>query len=207
MSVTLGALVIAISTEFSVLLSERFRAERARRRSTSRAALAATYRSTGARGARLRRDGDRRLRACSCVSDIRMLRDFGVVTVVDLAVSLLGVLVVLPAVLVLAERGALRAGGSRRALRRRAARAGAAAPRGRARDRRASAEPPARFGSRGCRPRRARGDRRRSACSSLRHAEHAQHAGAAALERPARSATPMPPFAAPLALVAPARAT
>jgi predicted RND superfamily exporter protein len=39
------------------------------------------------------------------LSDIRMLRDFGAVTVVDLGVSLLGVLVVLPAVLVLAERG------------------------------------------------------------------------------------------------------
>jgi predicted RND superfamily exporter protein len=33
-----------------------------------------------------------------------MLRDFGFVTVVDLTVSLLGVLVVLPAVLLLAER-------------------------------------------------------------------------------------------------------
>ena len=33
-----------------------------------------------------------------------MLRDFGFVTVVDLTVSLLGVLLVLPAVLVLAER-------------------------------------------------------------------------------------------------------
>jgi predicted RND superfamily exporter protein len=32
-----------------------------------------------------------------------MLRDFGLVTVVDLAVSLLGVLAVLPAVLVAAE--------------------------------------------------------------------------------------------------------
>jgi hypothetical protein len=32
-----------------------------------------------------------------------MLRDFGLVTVVDLAVSLIGVLVVLPAVLALAE--------------------------------------------------------------------------------------------------------
>ena len=43
--------------------------------------------------------------AVLAVSDIRMLRDFGWVTVVDLTVSLLGVLVVLPAVLVLAERG------------------------------------------------------------------------------------------------------
>ena len=37
-------------------------------------------------------------------SDIAMLRDFGLVTVIDLSVSLLGVLLVLPAVLTLAER-------------------------------------------------------------------------------------------------------
>jgi uncharacterized protein len=42
------------------------------------------------------------------VSDVRMLRDFGLVTVVDLSVSLAGVLVVLPAVLLLAEDGRLR---------------------------------------------------------------------------------------------------
>ena len=42
------------------------------------------------------------------VSDIRMLRDFGFVTVVDLTVALLGVMVVLPAVLLLAEQGRLR---------------------------------------------------------------------------------------------------
>ena len=40
------------------------------------------------------------------LSDFRMLRDFGIVTVVDLTVSLLGVLLVLPSVLVLVERGA-----------------------------------------------------------------------------------------------------
>jgi hypothetical protein len=43
-------------------------------------------------------------------SDVVMLRDFGLVTVVDLTVSLLGVLAVLPAVLVLAERRAARRG-------------------------------------------------------------------------------------------------
>ena len=42
------------------------------------------------------------------VSDIRMLRDFGFVTVIDLTVALAGVLLVLPAVLVLAEQGRLR---------------------------------------------------------------------------------------------------
>ena len=43
-----------------------------------------------------------------------MLRDFGVVTVVDLTVSLLGVMAVLPAVLVLAERRAARVRGTGR---------------------------------------------------------------------------------------------
>ena len=37
-------------------------------------------------------------------SDIRMLRDFGLVTLIDLSVSLLGVLIALPAVIVIAER-------------------------------------------------------------------------------------------------------
>ena len=40
-------------------------------------------------------------------SNITMLRDFGFVTLVDLTVSLGGVLLVLPAVLALAERGDL----------------------------------------------------------------------------------------------------
>jgi hypothetical protein len=48
-----------------------------------------------------------------------MLRDFGFVTVIDLTVSLCGVLLVLPAVLALAERGEL-AGSPRRIPRPRA---------------------------------------------------------------------------------------
>ena len=106
MSVTLGALVIAISTEFSVLLSERYRAERAQGHDP-RAALQRTYRSTGAA---VFASGATAIAgfAVLVVSDIRMLRDFGFVTVVDLTVSLLGVLLVLPAVLLLAERRAAR---------------------------------------------------------------------------------------------------
>jgi len=102
MSVTLGALVIAISTEFSVLLSERYREER-RRGHGPRDALARTYRSTGAA---VLASGATAIAgfAVLVVSDIRMLRDFGFVTVIDLTVSLLGVLVVLPAVLLIAER-------------------------------------------------------------------------------------------------------
>src|SRR5205823_8215416 len=103
MSVTIGALVIAISTEFSVLLSERYRQERAAGRPQDDA-LRQTYRSTGAA---VLASGVTAIAgfAVLAVSDIRMLRDFGWVTVVDLTVSLLCVLVVLPAVLVLSERG------------------------------------------------------------------------------------------------------
>jgi predicted RND superfamily exporter protein len=43
-----------------------------------------------------------------------MLRDFGLVTVIDLSVSLLGVLAVLPAVLTLTERRAAMLRGRRR---------------------------------------------------------------------------------------------
>ena len=105
MSVTLGALVVAISTEFSVLLSQRYRQERIDGFPVAEA-LARTYRSTGVAVAA---SGATAIAgfAVLVVSDIRMLRDFGFVTVVDLAVSLLGVLLVLPAVLVLDERGEL----------------------------------------------------------------------------------------------------
>ena len=41
--------------------------------------------------------------AALAASDIRMLRDFGIVTVVDLSVSLVGVMLVLPAALLWAE--------------------------------------------------------------------------------------------------------
>ena len=104
MSATLGALVIAISTEFAVLLSERFRQERAAGHALE-SALARTYRSTGRA---VLASGVTAIAGFGvlAVSDFRMLRDFGIVTVVDLTVSLLGVLIVLPSVLVLVERGA-----------------------------------------------------------------------------------------------------
>ncbi|HEU4701449.1 MAG TPA: MMPL family transporter [Conexibacter sp.] len=119
MSATLGALVIAISTEFAVLLSERFRQERAAGHAVEQA-LARTYGSTGRA---VLASGVTAIAGFGvlAVSDFRMLRDFGIVTVVDLTVSLLGVLVVLPSVLVLSERRVLlgriaRLGGDRRAV-------------------------------------------------------------------------------------------
>ncbi|HTU30034.1 MAG TPA: MMPL family transporter [Solirubrobacteraceae bacterium] len=107
MSATLGALVIAISTEFSVLLSERVRQERVAGR-TAGEALAHAYRSTG--GAVLV-SGITAIAGFGVlvVSDIAMLRDFGLVTLVDLTVSLLGVLLVLPAALALSSSFGARA--------------------------------------------------------------------------------------------------
>ncbi|MBD0283019.1 MAG: MMPL family transporter [Thermoleophilaceae bacterium] len=101
MSVTLAALVIAISTEFSVLLSARYRSEREAGAGTARA-IERAYASTG--GAVLA-SGVTAIAgfAVLIASDIRMLRDFGIVAVVDLGVSLVGVMLVLPAALVWAE--------------------------------------------------------------------------------------------------------
>ncbi|MEA2459134.1 MAG: uncharacterized protein QOC95_2106, partial [Thermoleophilaceae bacterium] len=101
MSATLGALVIAISTEFSVLLSARYRQERdagaVRQRAIERA-----YASTGAA---VLASGATAIAGFAAVvaSDIKMLHDFGAVTVIDLTVSLLGVMLVLPAAIVWAE--------------------------------------------------------------------------------------------------------
>ena len=102
MSVTLGALVIAISTEFSVLLSSRYRQEREAGAGPARA-IELTYASTGAA---VLASGATAIAgfAALIASDIRMLRDFGIVTVVDLSVSLLGVMIVLPAALMWAEQ-------------------------------------------------------------------------------------------------------
>jgi hydrophobe/amphiphile efflux-3 (HAE3) family protein len=102
MSAALGALVIAISTEFSVLLSARYREERNSGAGPARA-LERTYASTGSA---VLASGSTAIAgfAALIASDIRMLRDFGIVTVVDLTVSLLGVMIVLPAALMWAEQ-------------------------------------------------------------------------------------------------------
>jgi hydrophobe/amphiphile efflux-3 (HAE3) family protein len=102
MTVTLGALVIAISTEFSVLLTARYREERAAGAGPVRAVELA-YASTGAA---VLASGATAIAgfAALVASDIKMLRDFGIATVVDLTVSLLGVMVLLPAALMWADQ-------------------------------------------------------------------------------------------------------
>jgi uncharacterized protein len=102
MSAALGALTIAIATEFGVILSGRFEQERSVGLDVT-AALRRAYERTGAA---VLASGLTAIAgfAVLIASDIRMLRDFGAVTVIDLAAALLGVIVILPATLVLLER-------------------------------------------------------------------------------------------------------
>jgi predicted RND superfamily exporter protein len=113
MSVTLGALVIAISTEFSVLLSERHRQERLAGYDTIEA-LRRSYRRTGTAVAASGATATMGF-GVLVLSEITMLRDFGLVTLIDLSVSLVGVLLALPATLVIADAAA-EGGRDRRAL-------------------------------------------------------------------------------------------
>ncbi|HET9164107.1 MAG TPA: MMPL family transporter [Solirubrobacterales bacterium] len=104
MSAALGALTIAIATEFSVILAARFRQERRAGRDIG-TALEATYARTGAA---VLASGATAIAgfAVLIASDVGMLREFGFVTVIDLSVALLGVTIALPASLVLfADRG------------------------------------------------------------------------------------------------------
>lgn len=118
MSVALEAMTVAIATEFSVLLTGRFRAERHAGASVPEA-LERTWGSTG-RAVWASATTAIAGFAVLLTSDIRMLRSFGLVAVVDLAVALAAVMIVLPAALVLVEDGvrpALGVDDFRRALR------------------------------------------------------------------------------------------
>jgi uncharacterized protein len=102
MSAALGALTIAIATEFGVLLSGRFHEEREAGTGVEEA-LERAYSRTGAA---VVASGATAIAgfAVLVASDVRMLRDFGLVTVVDLGAALVGVLLILPATLLLLER-------------------------------------------------------------------------------------------------------
>jgi predicted RND superfamily exporter protein len=115
MSATLGALVIAISTEFSVILSARYVSERRAGLSVGEA-LRRTYLRTGsavlasgvtaiAGFAVLAIAGLPLLDDIGLISVAPVLRDFGLVTVVDLLVALAGVMLLLPAAVVWSEEG------------------------------------------------------------------------------------------------------
>jgi hypothetical protein len=102
MSATLGALVVAITTEFSVILSARYRRERDSG-SDPDEALARSFERTGPA---VLASGVTAIAgfAALIASDFPMLRDFGLATVIDLIVALAGVMIVLPAALLWSEQ-------------------------------------------------------------------------------------------------------
>lgn len=102
LSTVLSVLVIAIATEFGVIISGRYFQER-----EAGAPLAQALRLTyGRTGVAVATSGLTAIAgfAALATSDVSMLRDFGLIAVVDLAVALAGVALVLPAMLVWLER-------------------------------------------------------------------------------------------------------
>lgn len=102
MSAALGALTIAVATEFAVILAGRFEEERGGP-GGAEGALRRAYARTGAAVLASALTAIAGF-AVLIASEIQMLRDFGLVTVFDLAAALLGVMLVLPAALVWLER-------------------------------------------------------------------------------------------------------
>ena len=102
LSTVTAVLVTAIATEFSVILAGRYFQER-EGGSSMADSLRFTY---GRTGMAIAASGITAIAgfAALAASDIGMLRNFGLVAVVDLTVALLGVAIVLPAVLAWLER-------------------------------------------------------------------------------------------------------
>ena len=212
MSVTLSILVVAIATEISVLLAERYRQERMAGAIRSRR-CAVTYARPGAAVAASVVTAIAGFGVLA-LSEVRMLRDFGLVTILDLGVALVGVLLALPSVvlllapthpqLVVSEPAATRLArwrGGRRSRARGKARARARAPRClRTPSGRASVARTRRSAAVSTRARRRFvGARRGAGRAGGDRASWlpARPRAACAASRPARA---MPPFAVPLAL-------
>jgi predicted RND superfamily exporter protein len=102
LSTVLAVLVTAIATEFGVIISGRYFQEREAGASLAQA-LRVTYGRTGLAVATSGLTAIAGFAALGA-SDVAMLRDFGLIAVVDLAVALAGVALILPAMLVWLER-------------------------------------------------------------------------------------------------------
>jgi hydrophobe/amphiphile efflux-3 (HAE3) family protein len=102
LSAILSVMVIAIATEFSVILAARYYQERGGGMSPP-AALRSAY---GRTGMAIVASGITAIAgfAALVTSDVGILREFGLIAVLDLGVALLGVALVLPAVLAWMER-------------------------------------------------------------------------------------------------------
>ncbi len=95
LSVVLAALIVAIGTEFAVLLTERYHQER----DAGYSDVDAIARSAASTGSAVGASAATTIAgfAVLAVSDIPLLRQFGLITVLELSVAVLAVMIVLPA--------------------------------------------------------------------------------------------------------------
>ena len=102
LSAILAVMVIAIAAEFGVILAARYRQER-KMGQTPEAALRSTY---GRTGVAVAASGVTAIAGFGALvaSDVGILREFGMIAVLDLGVALAGVVTVLPAMLILEAR-------------------------------------------------------------------------------------------------------
>lgn len=102
LSAVLAVMVIAIAAEFGVILAVRYRQERSEGQGPE-AALRSTY---GRTGVAVAASGITAIAGFGALvaSDVGILREFGMIAVLDLGVALVGVVTVLPAMLVLEAR-------------------------------------------------------------------------------------------------------
>ena len=106
LSAILAVMVIAIAAEFGVILAARYRQEREEGRGPA-AALRSTY---GRTGIAVAASGVTAIAGFGALvaSDVGILREFGLIAVLDLGIALAGVLTVLPAMLVIEARRSAR---------------------------------------------------------------------------------------------------
>lgn len=102
LTATLGALIIGIGTEFTILLMERFYEERR----NGKVSVDAMVTAVGKIGKAVIASGLTTVGGFSAllISDFPILQDFGFMTLINMLLALLSTLVILPAIMVLMDR-------------------------------------------------------------------------------------------------------
>lgn len=102
LSATLGALIIGIGTEFTILLMERFYEERKKGKDSKLAMITAVQKI----GKAIIASGLTVIGGFSAllISDFPILRDFGLMTLINMSLALLSTLVVMPGIMILLDR-------------------------------------------------------------------------------------------------------
>ena len=102
LTATLGALIIGIGTEFTILIMERFEQEKAQQKNTEEAvAVALNKLSKPILASALTTIGGF---SALIISDFQILSNFGIMTVVNLTLALISTIIIMPGVLVIQSK-------------------------------------------------------------------------------------------------------